>query len=78
MSRPCWFSDHPSTCTCAVCNEVKLASGDNRLRRQNRATGDDEVNGYGRFWKIKYPLPSLKALTELEETLEKERVKVVL
>lgn len=69
MSRPGWFRDHPTHCTCADCNEVRLAGGDNRLRRQPRAAGDYEVDGYGRFWKIKPPPLSPKAVAELEETL---------
>lgn len=71
MSRPGWFRDHPTHCTCANCHEVRLTGGDNRLRREPRAAGDYEVDGYGRFWKIQHPSLSPKALAELEETLER-------
>ncbi len=62
------FREHPPKCTCVDCNDVRLAGGDNRLRRR-RPDGDYEVDGYGRFWKINHPLLSSKVAAELEETL---------
>lgn len=71
MSRAHWFRNHSGHCTCAECTGVRLAGGDTRLRREPRAAGDYEVDGYGRYWKIEHPLLSPKAAAELEETLER-------